>query len=71
MEVPVSVYCNRCDKWFSVEQADLTNLNGRRQALCEDCGNSVFLPSPHVTVRQRAVELVQSVLRRSKSSRAS
>ena len=71
MEVPVSVYCNRCDRWFSVERDDLTNLKGRRQVLCEDCGNPIYLPSPHAwpLVRQRALDFLQSVLRRSRSSR--
>ena len=73
MKVPVSVYCNRCDRWFEVEPEDQMQLKSGKQARCEDCGSMINLPTPHawLLVRQRAANLLQSVFRGQKNRRAS
>jgi hypothetical protein len=66
MNIPVSVYCNRCDMWMQVEEQDLSEFDGRAQVLCDGCGNPLYPPQPGVW--RRAASLLRSVFHSSKGT---
>ena len=59
MNNPVSIYCPRCDMWMQFEEEDLTEVNGRKQVLCDGCGTPLYPVQPGV--RQRATNFLRSV----------